>query len=159
MTVKHARTTSFVRKIQPKTQKKTIISVKEQLTEPDNAPITVSLKHIRPKARVRKVKPKVLTRKKTLVFTVQEVVSEETEATEVVNAEVVHECAPASFEANHEAVEGMAPEKAVTIDVDKLTEDDFFKILRFLESERDKLEGVNVPQTRSWTKKTRKRVY
>jgi hypothetical protein len=159
LTVKHVRTTPFVRKIQPKTQKKTIITVNEQVTEPDNAPITVSLKQIRPKARVRKVKPKVLTRKKTLVFTVQEVVSEETEATEAVNAEVVNECVPTSFEANHESVEEMTPEKAVTIDVDKLTEDDFYKILRFLESERDKLEGANVPRTRSWTKNTRKRVY
>jgi hypothetical protein len=64
-----------------------------------------------------------------------------------------------SFEPEVVAEEEITPEKLVTIDVDKLSEEDFYKILGFLESERRKLEGVTTKPAPSWIKHSRKRVY
>ncbi len=93
--------------------------------------------------RVRKVKPTIRKRKKMLVFTVQEVVAEE----------------ESSFEPEVVAEEEITPEKFVSIDIDKLSEDDFYKILRFLESEKKKLDETTAAPSRSWIKHSRKRVY
>lgn len=155
VTVKRVRSSPRVRKIKPLTQKRTIVMVEENMEESNSVHPTVSLKRICTKPRVRKVKPKVLTRKKTLVFTVQEVVTEEPES---FNSEIVADEAT-SFEPKGEAVEEATSEQTVPIDVDKLTEDDFYKILHFLESERDKMEGAKKIPVPSWTKYSRKRVY
>jgi hypothetical protein len=155
VTVKRVRSSPRIRKIKPLIQKRTIVVVEENVEESTGVHPTVTLKRIRTKPHVRKVKPKVLTRKKTLVFTVQEVVTEETES---FNSEVVADEAT-SFESKDEAVEEATSEQAVPIDVDKLTEDDFYKILHFLESERDKMEGAKKTPVPSWTKYSRKRVY
>jgi hypothetical protein len=48
----------------------------------------------------------------------------------------------ASFEPEVVAEEEITPEKFVNIDVDKLSEDDFYKILSFLKSENRRLEEV-----------------
>jgi hypothetical protein len=155
-TVKRVRSAPRVRKIKPKIQKRTIVSMEAQVVEEgveetsevqivERSKIrpTFTVKRVRSAPHVRKISPKIRTRKKTLVFSVQEVVAEE----------------EVSFEPEVVAEEEITPEKLVTIDVDKLSEEDFYKILGFLESERRKLEGVTTKPAPSWIKHSRKRVY
>ena len=85
---------------------------------------TITVKRGRSVPRMRKIKPVTRRRKKTLVFTVHEVVAEE----------------ESSFEPEVVAEEEITPEKFLNIDVDKLSEDDFYKILSFLESEKKRLD-------------------
>ena len=137
--VKRGRAISRVRKIKPTKHKQTLVAVEEQTMQAEfeaepspelqvnesKAPHpTFTIKRGRTVSRVRTINPKIRKRKRTLVFTVQETVAEEEE----------------SFEPEMGAEEEITPEKFVNIDVNKLSEDDFYKILSFLESEKRKLE-------------------
>jgi hypothetical protein len=179
-TVKRVRPAPHVRKLKPKIQKRMIVSLEAQeveaeveetsevqMVERSRDRPTFTVKRVQSLSRVRKITPKIRTRKKTLVFSVQEVVAEAeasfepevvAEAEASFEPEVVAE-AEASFEPEVVAEAEITPEKLVTIDVDKLSEDDFYKILGFLESERRKLEGVKTTSASSWIKHSRKRVY
>jgi hypothetical protein len=103
---------------------------------------TFTMKRERSVPRVRKVKPTIRKRKKMLVFTVQEVVAEE----------------ESSFEPEVVAEEEITPEKFVNMDIDKLSDDDFYKIFHFLKSEKRKLDGVAPVQNPSWIKYSHKLV-
>lgn len=135
------QTVSRVRKIKPTIRKRTIVAVQEQAmqaefeAEPLPKMQANESKEARPiftkkrgqaVSHVRTINPKIRKRKRTWVFTVQETVAEE----------------EASFEPETVAEEEITPEKFVSIDVNKLSDDDFYKILGFLESEKRKLDRI-----------------
>jgi hypothetical protein len=154
-TMKRERSVPRVRKVKPTIRKQTIVAVDEQAieVEPEIASEvqveesrvvrpTFTMKRGRSVPRVRKVKPTIRKRKKMLVFTVQEVVAEE----------------ESSFEPEVVAEEEITPEKFVNMDIDKLSDDDFYKIFHFLKSEKRKLDGVAPVQNPSWIKYSHKLV-
>ena len=61
-----------------------------------------------------------------------------------------------AFEPEVVAEEEITPEKFLSIDVDKLSEDDFYKILSFLESEKKRLDENPSSSNPSWIKHKRK---
>jgi hypothetical protein len=151
ITVKRGRSVPRVRKIKPTVRRRKTMIVKERAIEAEAEIVpevqddrkvvrpTITVKRGRSVPRVRKIKPTVRRRKKTLIFTVQEVVAEEESA----------------FEPEVVAEKEMTPEQFMSIDVDELSEDDFYKILSFLESERKRLDEDPSPSSSSWIKHTR----
>ena len=139
--VKRGRAVSRVRKTKPTIRNQTIVAVEKQSiqaeVEAELLPETqvneskvpgppITMERGRAVSRVRRIKPKIRKRKRTLVFTVHETVAEE----------------EASFEQETVAEEEITPDQFVNIDVGTLSEDDFYKILGFLESEKKKLDRI-----------------
>ena len=140
--VKRGRAVSRVRKIKPIIRKQTIVVEEEQAMQAEvDAELlsemkvnesrvphpTITMKRGRAVSHVRKIKPTLRKRKRTRVFTVHETVAEEEDA---------------SFEPENVVEEEITPEQFVNMDVNKLSEDDFYKLLGFLESEKKKLGRI-----------------